>query len=301
MEPHMDRQDDATTTEPAPPSDWPALAKAFRAREVQDLGPLVRRVTARNAGMMTGPGTNSYLIGRHDVVVIDPGPADADHVQRIEAAARGPIRQILLTHRHPDHAPGAALLAERTGAPVRVFPSGPHGLRHPVGTPLADGERIETAEFRLQAIHTPGHAADHVCFLLENEGLLFAGDQVMEGATVVIAPPDGHMGQYLAALERLQTLDLVAIAPAHGRVLCEPQRLLAAIVTHRRQREAKVLAALQRAGHGTPETLVAEVYADTPAFLHLAARLSLQAHLIHLVESGQALFRDGTWHALTAV
>ena len=110
MEPHMDRQDDATTTEPAPPSDWPALAKAFRAREVQDLGPLVRRVTARNAGMMTGPGTNSYLIGRHDVVVIDPGPADADHVQRIEAAARGPIRQILLTHRHPDHAPGAAFI-----------------------------------------------------------------------------------------------------------------------------------------------------------------------------------------------
>ena len=297
MEDHMDRQD-AMTREPATLTDWPALAQAFRAREVQDLGRLVRRVTARNAGMMTGPGTNSYLIGRRAVVVIDPGPADADHVQRIEDAARGPIRRILLTHRHPDHAPGAALLAEHTGAPVHVFPRGPHGLRHPVGIPLADGEVIETAEFRLRAIHTPGHAADHVCFLLENENLLFAGDQVMEGATVVIAPPDGHMGQYLAALERLQALDLAAIAPAHGRILCEPQRLLAAIVTHRRQREAKVLAALRRVGHGTPETLVSEVYADVPAFLHLAARLSLQAHLIHLTEIGQAVFEDGTWHAL---
>ena len=281
-------------------TDWAALAQAFRAREVQDLGPLVRRVTARNAGMMTGPGTNSYLVGRREVAVIDPGPADAAHVQRIVDAAPGPIRQILLTHRHPDHAPGAALLAERTGAPIRVFPSGPHGLRHPLGTPLADGEVIETAEFRLRAVHTPGHAADHVCFLLENERLLFAGDQVMEGATVVIAPPDGHMGQYLTALARLQGLDLAAIAPAHGRVLCDPGRLLAAIVTHRRQREAKVLAALQCAGQGTPETLVAEVYADTPAFLHLAARLSLQAHLIHLVENGQARFESGIWHALAA-
>ncbi len=279
-------------------TDWPALAQAFRAREVQTMGPLVRRVTATNAGMMTGPGTNSYLVGNREVAVIDPGPLDPRHLERLRAATPGPIRWILLTHRHPDHAPGAALLAEQTGAPIRVHPAGPHGLRYPLGEPLTDGELIETAEFRLRAVHTPGHAADHLCFLLENEGLLFAGDQVMEGSTVVIAPPDGHMGQYLAALERLQTLDLTAIAPAHGRILCEPQRLLAAIVTHRRQREAKVLMALQRAGHGTPETLVADVYADTPAFLHLAARLSLQAHLIHLVEKGQAVFEDGTWHAL---
>lgn len=276
-------------------TDWPALARAFKAREVQTLGPLVRRVTATNAGMMTGPGTNSYLVGNREVAVIDPGPSDPRHLERLRAAAPGPIRWILLTHRHADHAPGAVALAEQTGAPIRVHPTGPHGLRYPVGEPLTDGELIETAEFRLRAVHTPGHAADHLCFLLENESLLFAGDHVMEGSTVVIAPPDGHMGQYLAALERLLTLPLTAIAPAHGRILPDPRQVLTALLTHRRQREAKVLAALRRQGEGDPARLVGEVYADVPVFLHPIARLSLHAHLIHLTETGQAVCADGLW------
>jgi len=276
----------------------------------------VQRLTAPNPGVMTGPGTNSYLVGdpATGYIAIDPGPADTEHLDKLWRAAGGDIRMIVCTHSHPDHSPGAAPLqamcvrAGRAAPPILGLPSAPTARAASQFTPdrsLQDNELLTLAgqgpdgeiTHTLQVIHTPGHAADHVCFLLEDERLLLAGDQVLEGATAVIAPPHGHMGQYLAALPRLQALHLAAIAPAHGRVLCEPGRLLAAIVTHRRQREAKVLAALQRAGQGTPETLVAEVYADTPAFLQLAARLSLQAHRVHLVEDGQARFENGVWHA----
>src|SRR3954470_10149517 len=165
------------------------------------LSPLVRRIVAPNPGPFTGPGTNTYLVGIDEVAVIDPGPDDEAHLDAIAGAGSGRIRWILCTHTHPDHSPGAAGLKERTGAEILSF-ADRDGLvcdRH-----LADGDTVEGTEFTLRAVHTPGHASNHLCFLLERERLLFTGDHVMDGSTVVISPPDGDMGEYLASLQRLQ-------------------------------------------------------------------------------------------------
>lgn len=253
------------------------------------LGKLVRRVLCNNPGMMTGPGTNTYLIGQDEIAVIDPGPDDADHLDAIAAAGSGRIKWILCTHTHGDHSPGAAGLKERTGAEVLAF-ADRDGLvcdRH-----LVDGDTIEGTEFTLRAIHTPGHASNHLCFLLERDRLLFSGDHVMDGSTVVITPLDGDMGQYLASLERLQEWRpaLKAIAPAHGHVIPDPKAKLDDYVTHRLEREAQVLAALQGVGAAGADTaeLVEAIYTDVPEFLWPVARFSVWAHLRKLADEGAA-------------
>ena len=267
------------------------------------LSKLVRRVLCGNPGMMTGPGTNTYLVGIDEVAVIDPGPDDAAHLDAIAAAGSGRIRWILCTHTHGDHSPGAAGLKERTGAEVLAF-ADRDGLvcdRH-----LSDGETVEGTEFTLRAIHTPGHASNHLCFLLERDRLLFSGDHVMDGSTVVITPPDGDMSAYLAAIERLQAWRpaLRAIAPAHGHVIDDPAAKLDEYLTHRLDREAQVLAALQAegpAGAGTAR-LVEAIYTDVPVVLHPVARFSVWAHLRKLAVDGQVAATDGddpdtTWTA----
>jgi glyoxylase-like metal-dependent hydrolase (beta-lactamase superfamily II) len=271
------------------------------------LGKLVRRVLCDNPGMMTGPGTNTYLVGIDEVAVIDPGPADDEHLDAIVAAAGDRIRWILCTHTHGDHSPGAEGLKERTGAEVLAH-SDRDGLvcdRH-----LADGDVLEGTEFSLRTIHTPGHASNHLCFLLERDALLFSGDHVMDGSTVVITPTDGDMGEYLASLERLLAWDppLAAIAPAHGHVIDDPAAKLTEYLTHRRAREAQVLASLQAAGPadaGTEE-LVAAIYTEVPEVLHPVARFSVWAHLRHLAQQGAATITaegpdaddpDATWRA----
>ena len=254
----------------------------------------VVRVTAPNSSLMTGPGTNTYLVGTEEVVAIDPGPVIDSHLDAIEEAvtsAGGTIRWIAVTHHHRDHAPGAVALAERTGAELVAF-----GHEEGVDPDRRVGEGFVLAGpgFHLRAVHTPGHASDHVCWLLEEESLLFSGDHVMQGSTVVIGPPDGNMVDYLANLDRLLHLDppIAVIAPGHGRLIGDPGGVIRSIVSHRLQREDRVAAALRDMGRGTVDDLVPGVYADVHQSLLPVARLSLWAHLQKLAADGKARLAD---------
>ncbi len=284
-----------------PTGQWGACCEIVPGRAVR-LSPRVWRVTAPNAGMMTGPGTNTYLVGDPQGGhwhVIDPGPADAQHLEAVLAAAPGPIAGILVTHTHVDHSPGAAALAERTGAPlfgrIADHPQGQdssfqpqHVLRH--GQTLTLGPSTT-----LQVIHTPGHASNHLCYLLSEERMLFTGDHVMQGSTVVINPPDGDMTAYLKALNDLLDLELDWLAPGHGFLVARPHQVIRALIRHRLGREEKVLQALRMLQPAAVEALVPQAYADTPAHLHRLAARSLLAHLGKLEQDGQARQCDGLW------
>ncbi len=209
------------------------------------LSPMVRRIIAPNAGVMTGPGTNTYLIGIDEVAVVDPGPADEGHLDAILGCGGDRIRWVALTHHHLDHAPGAMALCERTGAELIAFDRR-DGVRP--DRKMADGDRIEATEFRLKAIHTPGHCSDHLCYLLEEERMLLTGDHIMEGSTVVIHPPDGDMADYLASLDKVRKLRLKTIAPGHGRLIENPFEVIDWYIAHRLEREAKVMEAITDAG-----------------------------------------------------
>ena len=260
------------------------------------LSPMVRRIVAPNPGMMTGPGTNTYLVGVDEIAVIDPGPDDPAHLDTIAGCGGDRIRWILCTHTHSDHSPGAAGLKERTGAEVLGFDSRDDLT---VDRSMADGDVLEGTEFRLAALHTPGHASNHLCFWLEQERLLFSGDHIMEGSTVVIAPPDGDMGAYLGQLERLRSMRIKAIAPGHGQLIGDPRAKIDEYVTHRLAREEMVSSALQAAGATTVKELVATIYTDVPEHLHEMAGYSVWAHLRHLAQQGRASgdALDGTWTA----
>jgi glyoxylase-like metal-dependent hydrolase (beta-lactamase superfamily II) len=248
------------------------------------------RLTAPNPGMMTGPGTNTYLIGTGDLAVVDPGPDDAGHRQAILAAAEqlgGAVRWVLTTHTHPDHAPGARPLADASGAETVGF--GARDGFEP-DRPAADGWTLDVPPYRVRAVHTPGHAANHLCWLLEEPRYLLSGDHVMEGATVVIRPPDGDMAAYLDSLDRLLELDppLAAIGPGHGRLIDEPATVVRGIVAHRLAREEVVADALAAAGRATVDDLLPAVYADVDSRLFPVARNSLWAHLRKLAVDGRA-------------
>jgi len=262
------------------------------------LSPLVRRIVANNPGVMTGPGTNTYLVGIDEIVVIDPGPDDPAHLDAIAGCGGDRIRWIVCTHTHIDHFPGVAGLKERTGAEVLAFDAR-DGLE--IDRALGDGDIIEATEFVLRAVHTPGHASNHLCFLLEQERMLFSGDHIMEGSTVVIAPPDGDMSAYLRSLERLKAHRprLRSIAPGHGHLIEDPLAKIDEYITHRLAREAQVVDALQAAGTTRIEAIVKDLYADVPEELHVMAGLSVWAHLLKLVEDGKAVGQDldGDWSA----
>jgi len=270
------------------------------------LSPRVIRVTAPNASVMTGPGTNSYLVGggpSNEWAVIDPGPAQADAVETLLAAAPGRIRWIFVTHTHVDHSPAAALLTERTAAPVYgQWPAHPNG-QDPGFAPnhlVRDGERFVLQEgVTLRAIHTPGHASNHVCYLLEEEKTLFTGDHVMQGSTVVIRPPDGNMVAYLASLHKLLTHDLEWLAPGHGFLMAAPREAVESLIRHRERREAKLVAALRDLGPVTAQALLERVYNDVDPRLHTIAAGSLEAHLLKLQEERVATHKDGLWAAGT--
>ncbi|MFM7507778.1 MAG: MBL fold metallo-hydrolase [Rubrivivax sp.] len=285
-----------------------ALAELLPGRLVW-LSPRVARLTAPNPGPMTGPGTNSYLVGsgRH-WVVIDPGPALEPHVQALlaalPAAAGGRPVAILATHTHRDHSPAAAPLAAATGAPVwgrrPGHPMWQDDSFRPDHEP-ADGERLELGDgVTLHAVHTPGHASNHLCWWLEQEQLLFTGDHVMQGSTVVINPPDGDMAAYLLSLQALRrahdegTRPLHWLAPGHGFLVADPPAVLDALVAHRLRREAKVAAALEAESRPL-EALVPRVYDDVPAALHGVAARSLLAHLLKLQGEGRAVLAAEGW------
>ena len=266
------------------------------------LSPRLIRVTANNGSMMTGPGTNTYLVGggaANEWAAIDPGPLDARHVEAILAAAPGPIRWIFATHTHNDHSPATVMLAARTGAAVfGRLPEHPEwqDASFAPSTQLVGGERFTLTEHAtLRAIHTPGHASNHLCYLLEEEKLLFTGDHVMQASTVVINPPDGDMAAYIASLRSLTELDLDWLAPGHGFLMAPPREAMEWIIAHRLAREAKVLAAVRELGPASAEALLASVYADVPPRLHPMAMRSLTAHLLKLRRDGAVADTGASW------
>ncbi len=245
----------------------------------------VVRATAPNPGMMTGLGTNSYLVGTDELVVVDPGPDEPAHREALAELGAGRIRWVVVTHTHPDHAPGAAALAARTGAEVLGFCARDGFVPDRA---VGEGFELRGAGFTLGALHTPGHASDHVCWLLVEEHMLFSGDHVMQGSTVVIAPPDGDMVQYLASLRRLLVLDppLATVAPGHGSLITEPAATLEGLIDHRLAREKAVADTLNRVGRATVDELVPVVYADVDPERFPVARSSLWAHLRKLEAEG---------------
>jgi glyoxylase-like metal-dependent hydrolase (beta-lactamase superfamily II) len=252
----------------------------------------VLHLLAPNPSLMTGPGTNSFLVtsATGGCAVIDPGPDIASHLDELAnlAAAHGGAQAILITHGHPDHMDGAAGLRERTSAPVLAWS---HEGAPVADQTLQDDEVLELGERALRVVYTPGHRFDHVCYLLEDARALFAGDLVAGVGTVVIAPPEGDLLDYMASLRRLLALDLSVILPAHGSDIAQPRALLEQYLAHREEREAQVLHALA-AAPASIAALVAYIYHDVDPQLHPVAALSVEAHLLKLEREGRVA-RDG--------
>lgn len=271
--------------------------------EVVTIAPGVRRITAANPGVMTGPGTNTYLVGdivgKSELVLIDPGPELDTHLDTLLNTVGDRLRWILCTHTHRDHSPLARALKAATGAQVLGFGVTPgDGRQDETFAPdraLRDGDVVTCGAYRLRAVHTPGHASNHLCYLLEDRGMLFTGDHVMQGSTVVISPPDGDMQAYLDALERLLTLPITAFAPGHGQVITTPQDEVRRLVAHRLKREEKIFTALAAAGPAPLEVLVRHAYDDVPERIHNVAMRSLHAHLLRLEHNGRAVHAAGQW------
>lgn len=281
-----------------PPDPEVTLPKPIVQGVASALSPLVRRIVANNSGLMTGPGTNTYLVGIDEIVVIDPGPDDAAHLDAIAGCGGDRIRWIVCTHTHIDHFPGVAGLKARTGAEVLAFDER-DGLR--IDRPIGDGGLIEATEFVLRAVHTPGHASNHLCFLLEQERMLFSGDHIMEGSTVVIRPPDGDMATYLEQLERLKTLrpKLRSIAPGHGHLIEHPAAKIDEYLKHRAMREEQIVRLLEADGPITIDAIVQRLYPDIPEGLLPMAGATVWAHLRKLAndERAKGTRRKGAWSA----
>jgi glyoxylase-like metal-dependent hydrolase (beta-lactamase superfamily II) len=278
----------------------------FRAGVIEAVAPSIRRMVAPNPGPFTFAGTNTYVVGQGRVAVIDPGPDMSAHVAALLRALQGErLSHIFVTHTHKDHSPAAAPLKSATGALTCAF--GPHGAaRADEGIAveedadldfvpdlfLGDGERVAGDGWAIEAVHTPGHTGNHLCFALGEEGALFTGDHVMSWSTSVIAPPDGDMQAYMRSLEKLLVRSDRVLWPAHGGPVREPQAFLRAFIAHREEREAAIAACLAQ-GIGRIADMVVRIYADIDPVLHPAAALSVHAHLIAMVREGRAA-SDGT-------
>ncbi len=259
------------------------------------LSPMVRRIVAPNPNVFTGPGTNTYLVGIDEVVVIDPAVDDDRHLDAITGCGGDRIRWIAVTHTHADHATGAAKLAARTGAELLGFNAKDGFKPH---RRIGDGHIINSTEFRLRAIHTPGHASNHLCYLVEEERMLLTGDLINESATVVIKPPDGNMTTYLESIEKLKKISrLRSIAPGHGRLMENPAEVFEWYINHRFAREAKVLTALTAAGTAKVADLLPVVYDDVDEERWPIAMFSLHAHLLKLAADGKVTGKTlaGKW------
>jgi glyoxylase-like metal-dependent hydrolase (beta-lactamase superfamily II) len=266
------------------------------------LSPRVRRVVADNASAFTYHGTGTYIVGSGEVAVIDAGPADPRHIDAILAATRGEtITHQLVTHTHNDHSPGAALLKQATAAETWAF--GPHGSGRPepgiVVEEGADhefspdhrvrhGDRIEGEGWNVEAVFTPGHTSNHVCFALTEDQALFSGDHVMGWSSTVVSPPDGDMAAYMASLALLLDRHDAVYYPTHGPAITDPKTHVAALIAHRRERERQIMAQL-KAGRHTIADMVEIMYADIHPRLHPAARRSVLAHLIHMTETAKVV------------
>ncbi len=258
----------------------------------------VTRIIAPNPGVMTGRGTNAYLVGNEELALIDPGPEIDSHIQALLTAGAGRIKWVLCTHTHMDHSPAAHRIKEATGATVMGRPA-PEGKNQDQDfSPdriLEHGERVRCGALTLRAVHTPGHASNHLCFMLEETRMLFTGDHVMQGSTVVINPPDGNMRDYLRTLEGLMDEDAAILAPAHGYLIGRPQHEIRRLIAHRLARETKVVDAMRRLGAATLPELVPAVYEDVSEKLYPVAARSLSAHLEKLLSDHRAVEESGRW------
>lgn len=272
----------------------------------------VQRLTAPNSGAMTGPGTNSYIVGdaATGYLVIDPGPNDAAHIGRLWRATQGDIRMIVCTHSHADHSPGAAplqALCKKAKPPILGLSSAPtarSSARFAAERELLDGERLvlsgtgadgQEITHTLRAIHTPGHAANHVCLVLEEDGLLFSGDHILNGSTTVVDPPDGDMNAYLDSLDKLDAACAASevggidfILPAHGYVIGSARTAIAHLKAHRLKREAKIASAMKKLPQGTPEDWLPLAYDDVPERMWPVAARSLAAHVARIRQLASA-------------
>ena len=257
------------------------------------LSPLVRRIVATTPGPFTGPGTNTYLVGIDEVAVIDPGPDDKKHVDSIVGASmKERVRWVMLTHTHPDHWPATKRLVKATGAELVMFGKGKKEKDVDLvpDRVIDAGDSIEGSEFGLEVLHTPGHAPNHLCFLLEEERVLFTGDTVLDGMYSVVNPArGGDMAVYLKTLERLKKLRLSRIAPGHGDVIEEPKAKLDDYLSHRKQREQQVLRLLKKRGSAKVKELVGDIYGNDglPPELIEAAGWQVHAHLVKLKAEGK--------------
>lgn len=283
----------------------------FAYGQAAPVSPGIVRIVANNPSPLTFKGTNTYLVGMTELAVIDPGPSDEEHLAAILKAAAGrPIRQIIVTHAHRDHVDGAAALQAKTEAPIYGYgredfapvgpstnPQGAEFIDH-VFTPdvkVGHGDVIEGGEWRLEALYTPGHAPDHLCFALLGRSTLFSGDHVMAWNTTLVAPPEGAMSDYVASLQLLLPRTENVYLPGHGGRIDEPQRTVRAYLLHRRWREQSILEAI-RGGVGTIQSIVPVIYPTIDQKLTSAAALSVQAHVEHLIARGLVIC-DGfpTW------
>jgi glyoxylase-like metal-dependent hydrolase (beta-lactamase superfamily II) len=283
-----------------PPQPWPT-------GEIERLEPLVRRVLAPNGSPFTYTGTQTYLVGGPGgLAVIDPGPADADHLAvLVRAIAGAPVLAIACTHTHRDHSPAAAPLAARTGAPVigcapLVLESGepradaPFDRDYAPDRVLGDGEKVNGPGWTLTALATPGHTSNHLCFALEEVAALFTGDHVMGWSTTVVAPPDGDMAAYMASLDKLYRREDRVYYPAHGPAVHNPRRLVRGMIGHRRQRERQILRLLGERPRSIGD-LVPQMYKGIDERLWPAAGQSVKAHLLDLERRGEVGRSEDLW------
>lgn len=269
----------------------------FRYGIVEPVTDGIRRIVARNPGPFTGPGTGTYIIGRGEVAVIDPGPMLPDHVDALLAGlGEETVSHILVTHTHADHSPAARLLRQRTGAPVFAF--GPHA-RDSAGeleggvdrefVPdflLDDGDEVPGDGWSLEVIHTPGHCSNHICFAWPGAGALFCGDHIMAWSTPVIIPPDGSVGDYIESLDRLSQRPERVFYPTHGTPITDPGDFIAKVREHRLHRVEQVAAAIADGVDNLP-SLRRRIYTDIPRNLEAGAELSLLASILYLQERGR--------------
>ncbi len=262
----------------------------------------VWRILGRNPGPMTGPGTNSYLIGESRLSLIDPGPRDSAQLQSfLEAIGDRKLEYILATHTHGDHSPGAADLQRATGAELVGLPAPEHGyndMSFMPGREWRHGDSLDCGEYTIRMLHTPGHVSNHFCYLLCEEQLLFTGDHVLQGTTSVILPPDGNMSDYLDSLNELQQVPLRYLAPGHGNLIHDPHAEINKLIEHRMRRESKIERGLADIGSCTLEELVVVVYDDVDKSMHRWACRTMLAHLEKLERDGRARRKGEQWSSV---